>query len=127
MIELARRQVIAGGIAGGLAVLVPAVARANGLQPLRAFFFDERFGPSSAEARAHRAAGVAVFDGRRDDLGRVWRRDMPALLAGASAVAGLTPWSDLLIAELSARNLGLRLEYHRQLARGLHAWSLRRS
>lgn len=126
MIELARRQVIAGGLAGGLAALVPAVARANGLEPIGAFFFDERFGPSSAEARAHRAAGVAVFDGRRDDLGQVWRRDMPALLAGGGGVAGLTPWSDLLIAELSARDLGLRLEYHRPLEGGLHAWRLRR-
>lgn len=126
MIELARRQVIAGGIAGGLAALAPAVARAAGGQSIAAFFFDRRFAPSSAEARVHRAAGVAIFDGRRDDLGRVWRRDMPALLAGSGGVAGLTPWSDLLIAELSARELGLRLEYHRQLAGGLHAWSLRR-
>ena len=126
MIELRRRQVIAGGIAGGLAMLAPAVARANAVQPIGAFFFDGRFAPSSAEARAHRAAGVAVFDGRHDDLGRVWRRDMPTLLAGGSGVAGLTPWSDLLIAELSARELGLRLDYHRQLEGGLHAWSLRR-
>jgi len=126
MIELARRQVIAGGIMGGLAALAPAVASANGVQPIGAFFFDERFARSSAEARARRASGVAVFDGRRDDLGRIWRQDMPALLAGGSGVAGLTPWSDLLIAELSARDLGLRLEYHRQLEDGLHAWSLRR-
>jgi len=126
MIELARRQVIAGGIAGSLAAFAPAVARADGGQPIGAFFFDARFAPSSAQARAHRASGVAVFDGRRDDLGRVWRQDMPALLAGSSAVAGLTPWSDLLIAELSARDLGLRVEYRRQLEGGLHAWSLRR-
>jgi hypothetical protein len=125
MIELARRQVIAGGIVTGLAVLAPAVARANAVQPIGAFFFDRRFAASSAEARVQRAAGVAVFDGRRDDLGRVWRRDMPALLEGSSGVAGLTPWSDLLIAELSARDLGLRLAYHRQLDGGLHAWSLR--
>jgi hypothetical protein len=125
MIQLARRQVMAGGIAGGLAMIAP-VASANAIQPIGAFFFDERFGPSSREARAHRAAGVAVFDGRRDDLGRVWRRDMPTLLEGGSGVAGLTPWSDLLIAELSARDLGLRLDYHRQLQGGLHTWSLRR-
>lgn len=126
MIEFARRQVIAGGIGGGLALLAPVVARANGLQPIGAFFFDERSGASSAEARAHRSAGIAVFDGRHDDLGRVWRRDMPTLLAGGSSVAGVTPWSDFLIAELSARELGLRLEYHRQLEEGLHAWSLGR-
>ena len=126
MIELARRHVIAGGIAGALAAFAPAVARADGGRQIGAFFFDERFAPSSAAARAQRASGVAVFDGRRNDLGRVWRQDMPALLAGGAGVAGLTPWSDLLIAELSARALGLRLQDHRQLEGGLHAWSLRR-
>ena len=126
MIELARRQAIAGGLLGGLMALAPGVALASGVRPVRAFFFDRRSAASSAQAQAHRAAGLATFDGRRDDLGRVWRRNLPSLLAGGGTVAGLTPWSDLLIAELSGRDLGLRLEFHQPADGGLHQWTLGR-
>jgi hypothetical protein len=126
MMDLARREVIAGGLMGGLAVLAPGVALASGVGPLRAFFFDRRSAPSSAQARAHSAAGLATFDGRRDDLGQVWRRELPALIAGGGTVAGLTPWSDLLIAEASGRDLGLRLAFHQPADGGLHRWTLSR-
>lgn len=125
MIELARREVIAGALAGGFTVLTPAAAQASRFQAVRAFFFDRRCAASLAEAAVHRKAGAAIFDGRRDDLGRVWRRTMPLLLASGGGAAGLTPWSDLLIAELSARELGLRLEFHEQLDGALHQWKLR--
>jgi hypothetical protein len=125
MIDMDRREVIAGALVGGLAVLTPAMARARGSRRVRAFFFDERCAASSAEANAHQGAGAAIFDGRHEDLGQVWRRRMPLLLAGGGEVAGLTPWSDLLIAELSGRELGLRLEHHEQLDGAWHRWSLR--
>jgi hypothetical protein len=124
VIELARRNVIAGGLVGGLGLLAPGLARASGLQPLRAFFFDQRSAASSAAGEAHRAVGAAIFDGRREDLGQVWRRTMPLLLAGGGEVAGLTPWSDLLIAELSGRELGLRLEFHEPSDGALHRWTM---
>jgi hypothetical protein len=125
VIELARRELIAGALAGGLTVLTPGPARTSGFRPVRAFFFDQRFAASAAQAKAHHAAGAAIFDGRLDDLGQVWRRRIPLLLAGGSDVAGLTPWSDLLIAELSGREMRLRLEFHERFDRALHQWRLR--
>ena len=108
MTGLSRRGLMKGG-AGALAVaaVTPAPLRAAGQAGPALFVFDARLPLSQTAAQDMAAAGAALIDPRESDLGVAWRSRIPEMLAAGGRVEGLTLWSDCLISQIFARELGL--------------------
>lgn len=93
------------GMAGGVSASVLAADDPSAAMPAL-FVFDARFVRSAALADSRRSAGSALLDPRVADLGVAWRGRIPALLEQGLPIEGLTLWSDGMISEIFARDLG---------------------
>ena len=105
---------------------LPASLFAGATRPAL-FIFDGRIARARRAAATWQAAGVPVLDRMQEDLGRAWRRRIPAAAIGrAGAIAGLTLWVDSYICESFGRENGMAMQRDPLLADDpLHGWVLR--
>lgn len=105
---LSRRGLMKGG-AGALAVaaITPGPLQAAGGGTVSLFVYDARLPLSQTAAQERAAAGAALMDPRKNDLGVAWRSLIPEALALGGGVEGLTLWSDCLISQIFAREHGV--------------------
>jgi IS5 family transposase len=92
--------------ASGALLAAPVKAAEPAVAPAL-FVFDARFARSAALAGSHGATGIALLDPRKVDLGIAWREQIPALLRQGQRIEGLTLWSDRMICEIFARDMGV--------------------
>jgi hypothetical protein len=108
-------EFVSAGVA--LAVLRPPMAAAlRGHWPMTVIY-DERYGDARAFADYFRGHGTAPLPTRGDGTALWYGGSGAALRQAGGAVAGLTAYSDLVIARSCGRELGLRLVFERLFVR----------
>jgi hypothetical protein len=116
-------RLTSAGIA--LTVLRRAAAAENSRCPLIAVIYDERHADARAFAEHLQRQGAASF-ATRGDATSLWYGDPSPRNAGT--IAGLTTWSDLVIARSHGREFGMRLAFEKPHGPGssdhLFAWLL---
>ena len=116
-------RVASAGVA--LTVLRRAAAVEDSPRPLIAVIYDERHADARAFAEHLQRQGTASF-ATRGDATSLWYGE-PSL-RNAGTIAGLTAWSDLVIARSLGREFGMRLAFEKPHSPGspdqLFAWSL---
>ena len=119
-----RRGILRSAAAGvslllphGRSVLAAALNARSGAAPM-ALIYDERHDDARALAAYFRARGTIPYPTRGDATGH-WYGALGTLhRQHGGTVAGLTTWSDLVIARSRGRELGLRLVFERTYLRG---------
>ena len=109
-----RRDVVKGGAAALAALGVPVVAR-SAVGGARLVVHDPALPASRSLALAHRDARMVALTGDRVHF---WR---DALAGRPASIAGVTRWSDLVLARGIAAEQGLRLRATTR-HNDLHAW-----
>jgi hypothetical protein len=112
-----RREMLQSAMVGTL-LLAPrwSPARAGERHRLTVIY-DERYPGARALADGLRLDGITTL-ATRGDATLLWYGDPgTALTRGGEAVAGLTTWSDFVIARSRAREIGLRLAFEGRLDR----------
>jgi hypothetical protein len=104
------RRDLLGLAVAGVALAIPRLSMAIGPR-LMSVIYDERYPDARAFAEHYRIRGAASFPTRGDGTG-LWYCDSGSVLRKKGrAVAGLTTYSDLVIARSCGRELGLRLAF----------------
>ena len=120
-----RRTAVIGTAAALAALAIPTPLLALGPRPAL-FVFDGRIARARESAAAFRAAGVALLDRERHDLGQAWHSGIPSIVRErGGSIAGLTLWVDSYICETFGRERGLTIRREAVRPGGeLHAWVL---